>query len=96
MSFTGPGFSKNSVISFFLFAFGAIIPVFPFIFTEGFQATVLSFIISAFALFGIGSGISIITGKNIFIAGFRQVLFGLTAALITYGIGSLIGITLVN
>jgi len=87
---------EAALVSFFLFAFGAIIPVIPFIFTEGFQATVLSFIISAFALFGIGSGISIITGKNIFIAGFRQVLFGLTAALITYGIGSLIGITLVN
>lgn len=87
---------EAALVSFFLFAFGAIIPVIPFIFTEGFHATVLSFVISAFALFGIGSGISIITGKNIFIAGFRQVLFGLTAALITYGIGSLIGITLVN
>lgn len=83
-------------VSFFLFAFGAIVPVIPFIFTEGFQATMLSFFTSAFALFGIGSGISIITGKNLFYSGFRQVLFGLTAALLTYGIGALIGVTLVN
>jgi len=83
-------------VSFVLFTLGAVVPVVPFIFMEGFNATIGSFVLSAFALFGIGSGISLITGKNIFIAGFRQVLFGLTAALITYGVGTLIGVTLLN
>ncbi len=87
---------EAALVSFVLFTAGAIVPVFPFIFFEGFTATIGSFILSAVALFGIGSGISIITGKNIFAAGFRQVLFGLTAALITYGIGTLIGVSLIN
>lgn len=87
---------EAALVSFVLFTAGAIVPVIPFIFMQGFHATIGSFILSAFALFGIGSGISLITGKNIFVSGFRQVLFGLTAALITYGIGSLIGITIAN
>jgi vacuolar iron transporter family protein len=87
---------EAAFVSFALFTMGAVIPVVPFMFLEGFIATIGSFVLSAFALFGIGSGISLITGKNIFIAGFRQVLFGLTAALLTYGVGTLIGVTLLN
>ena len=87
---------EAAFVSFALFTLGAIVPVIPFLFLEGFHATLGSFILSAFALFGIGAGISLITGKNVWIAGFRQVLFGLTAALLTYGVGTLIGITLLS
>ncbi|MEN9909168.1 MAG: hypothetical protein RLZZ540_2317, partial [Bacteroidota bacterium] len=38
--------------------------------------------------------ITLLTGKGILFSGFRQVLFGLAAAAITYGIGSLIGVSL--
>jgi len=80
--------------SFFLFIMGAIIPVIPFFFTTGFTAIVLSAAASACGLFGIGAAITLFTGKSVWFSGTRQVFFGLIAAAITYGIGSLIGASL--
>jgi VIT1/CCC1 family predicted Fe2+/Mn2+ transporter len=80
--------------SFFLFTLGAIIPVIPFIFTSGFHAILLSTALSATGLFIIGSAITLFTNRNIWYSGFRQVLFGLAAAALTFGIGKLIGISI--
>ncbi|PKP10335.1 MAG: rubrerythrin family protein [Bacteroidetes bacterium HGW-Bacteroidetes-3] len=80
--------------SFFLFLIGAIIPVFPFFFAKGFNAVIFSAIASTFGLFGIGAAITLITGKSFVKSGFRQVLFGLAAAAITFGIGHLIGVSI--
>lgn len=77
--------------SFFLFIIGAVIPVIPFFFTQGYTAIVWSAISSAFGLFAIGAAITLFTNRNVWFSGFRQVLFGLMAAAITYGIGALIG-----
>ncbi len=85
---------EAAIYSFVLFAFGAIIPVFPFFFMQGYQAIVWSVIASTIGLFMIGAAITLFTGKNVWFSGFRQVLFGLVAAAITYGIGSLIGTSL--
>jgi VIT1/CCC1 family predicted Fe2+/Mn2+ transporter len=83
---------EAAVTSFLLFAVGAIIPVFPFFFLSGFNAVILSTVVSAIGLFIIGSAITLFTGKSIWFSGMRQVIFGLAAAAITYGIGSLIGV----
>lgn len=80
-----------AIISFFLFAIGAIIPVFPFIFTNGFTAVIISLILSVFGLFGIGAGVSLTTSSPLWKSGGRQVLLGLLAAGITFGLGKLIG-----
>ncbi len=85
---------EAAVYSFILFAFGAIIPLFPFFFLDGTQAILLSVGCSAIGLFLIGAAITLFTGKNVFYSGFRQVLFGLAAAAITFGIGKLIGVSL--
>jgi VIT1/CCC1 family predicted Fe2+/Mn2+ transporter len=61
---------------------------------EGYTAIGLSAILSAGGLFLIGSAITLFTGKSIWFSGFRQVLFGLIAAAITFGIGKLIGVSL--
>jgi len=45
-------------------------------------------------LFLIGAAITLFTGRSVLYSGFRQVLFGLAAAAITYTIGRLIGINL--
>ena len=42
----------------------------------------------------IGAGITLFTGRNVLYSGFRQVLFGLVAAAVTFGIGRLIGVNL--
>lgn len=85
---------EAAITSFVLFAFGAIIPLYPFIFLTGFQAICLSVASSVVGLFGIGASITLFTGKKIWFSGLRQVLFGLAAAAITYGIGSIIGVSL--
>lgn len=87
---------EAAVTSFVLFALGAIIPVFPFFFMSGMQAVIVSTILSAIGLFGIGSAITLFTGRSIWFSGIRQVLFGLAAAAITFGIGKLIGVNVVG
>lgn len=83
---------EAAIYSFILFAIGAIIPVIPFIFLSGTTAILLSTAASAVGLFIIGAAITLFTGKSIWYSGFRQVIFGLAAAAITFGIGKLIGV----
>lgn len=85
---------EAAAYSFILFAFGAIIPVFPFMFLNGTPAIMLSVIASALGLFIIGAAITLFTGKNVWYSGMRQVIFGLAAAAITFGIGKLIGVSI--
>lgn len=85
---------EAAITSFILFSIGAIIPVFPFFFLEGQTAIMISLICSAVGLFVIGAMITLMTGKPILKSGFRQVVFGLAAAALTYGIGKLIGVSL--
>jgi VIT1/CCC1 family predicted Fe2+/Mn2+ transporter len=80
-----------AITSFFLFAIGAIIPVFAFIFTGGITAVIISLILSTFGFFAIGAGVSLTTGSPLLKSGGRQVLFGLLAAGITFGLGKLAG-----
>jgi VIT1/CCC1 family predicted Fe2+/Mn2+ transporter len=80
-----------AITSFFLFAIGAIIPVFAFIFTGGITAVIISLILSALGFFAIGAGVSLTTGSPLLKSGGRQILFGLLAAGITFGLGKLAG-----
>ncbi len=83
---------EAAIYSFILFALGAIIPVLPFLFTDGTKAIGISVAFSAVGLFLIGAAITLFTGRNVWYSGFRQVLFGLAAAAVTFGIGKLIGV----
>lgn len=84
---------EAAVYSFILFSLGAVIPVLPFMFTNGMHAIIISVALSAAGLFLIGAAITLFTGKNVLYSGLRQVFFGLTAAAITFGIGKLIGVS---
>jgi VIT1/CCC1 family predicted Fe2+/Mn2+ transporter len=85
---------EAALYSFFLFAIGAILPVFPFFFLSGTPAILVSAAASAAGLFVIGAAITLFTGRSFWYSGVRQVLFGLAAAAITYGIGKWIGVSL--
>lgn len=85
---------EAAIASFILFSIGAVIPLYPFIFLDGNEALLLSIGSSVVGLFGIGAAITLLTGKGVLFSGFRQVVFGLTAAAVTYGIGTLIGVSL--
>jgi vacuolar iron transporter family protein len=84
---------EAAITSFLLFAMGAIIPLVPFFFTSGATAIVISAILSAIGLFGIGTAITLFTGRSVLFSGTRQMLFGLAAAAITFLIGRLIGVS---
>ncbi len=85
-----------AITSFLLFAVGAVLPVLPFFFTGGTQAISISVGLSAAGLFIIGAAITLFTGRSVWFSGFRQVLFGLAAAAVTFGIGKLIGVNVVG
>lgn len=85
---------EAALSSFVLFAIGAVIPVSPFFFTTGITAIILSTVFSAIGLFIIGAAITLFTGRNVWFSGLRQVVFGLAAAAITFGIGKLIGVSI--
>lgn len=80
--------------SFVLFAIGAIIPVFPFLFLSGLVAVLVSVLVSTVALFLIGAAITLLTGRSVLVSGTRQVVFGLAAAALTWGVGRLIGVAI--
>jgi len=80
--------------SFLMFTVGGIIPVIPFIFASGIHAIVLSVLMSTVGLFMIGAAITLFTGKSLWYSGLRQIIFGLLAAAITFGIGRLIGVAI--
>lgn len=77
--------------SFFLFAIGALVPVLPFLFVRGLTGIILSASFAGVMLFLLGAGITVVTGRNALAAGVRQLAFGMAAAAITFGIGSLVG-----
>ena len=80
-----------AITSFFLFAIGAIFPVFPFFFSSGLIAVGISLLFSAVGLFAIGAGITLTSGTPLLKSGSRQVLLGFAAAAITFGLGRLVG-----
>jgi len=81
-----------AITSFLLFSVGAVIPLFPFFFRSDNVAILLSLLFSTVGLFLIGSLITFFTGKSFLYSGFRQIIFGLTAAAITFYIGKAIGV----
>jgi VIT1/CCC1 family predicted Fe2+/Mn2+ transporter len=76
--------------SFVTFAFGAFVPLVPFLITSGTTAAVWSAILSAVTLFVVGALVSVITGKRFWFAGLRAVVVGAAAAATTFLIGRLI------
>jgi vacuolar iron transporter family protein len=78
--------------SFVAFALGALVPLAPFIFAQGSAAVLISAVASGLALAGVGAAISVITGRSAIMSALRMVGIGGGAALITYLIGTLVGI----
>jgi VIT1/CCC1 family predicted Fe2+/Mn2+ transporter len=79
--------------SFLAFAIGAIIPVIPFLFLTGQVAIVVSLVLSLVAMFAVGVGVSLLTGRGAIFSGLRQVGIGATAAAVTFLVGRVIGVS---
>jgi len=79
--------------SFVAFAIGASVPVIPYLFGGGTAVLFVSLALSLVGLFVIGALVSLLTGRGLIFSGVRQLTIGLAAALVTYAIGSLIGVS---
>jgi VIT1/CCC1 family predicted Fe2+/Mn2+ transporter/rubrerythrin len=78
--------------SFLAFAVGAIIPVVPYLIGSGVAAFAASLGLSLVALFAVGAGVSLLTGRSAVFSGVRQLGIGAAAAAVTYLVGSIIGV----
>src|SRR6476646_490558 len=79
--------------SFAAFALGAFVPVLPYLLLTGTAAFVASIVLSLAALFLVGAGVSLLTGRGVLFSGLRQVGIGAAAAIVTFVVGSIIGVS---
>ena len=80
--------------SFVAFAIGAVLPVIPYVFGGGAVAFGIALGLSLVALFAVGAGVSLLTGRGVLFSGLRQVGLGAAAAAVTYLVGALIGVSM--
>jgi VIT1/CCC1 family predicted Fe2+/Mn2+ transporter len=78
--------------SFVAFSVGALVPVLPYL--VGATTLVWSVVLSVLGLFGAGALVSRVTARSWWFSGLRQLLVGVLAAAVTFGVGSLVGTTL--
>jgi VIT1/CCC1 family predicted Fe2+/Mn2+ transporter len=80
-----------AISSLLTFGIGALVVIFPYFFGGGTAALVAAIILAVAALLGVGAGIGVLNGRSPVRSGLRQLLLGGAAALVTFGIGHLIG-----
>ncbi len=81
-----------SLSSFTAFAIGAFVPLIPFV--TGIGGVGASALITLGSLFFVGALLSLFTGRSARRSGLRMVLIGGVAGVVTYVVGSLLGINL--
>jgi len=74
------------------FAAGAAVPVLPYLVGSGAVAFGVSIGLSLAAMFVVGIGISLLTGRSALFSGARQVGIGALAAAVTFLVGRIIGV----
>lgn len=82
-----------AISSFLTFCLGAVVPLVPFLLFSGRAAVILSLAFSFVTLLGVGAFTAMLAGRPRWLGGLRMLLIGGGAATVTYGIGSLIGVT---
>lgn len=82
---------QASVSSFLAFAFGAVLPLVPWLFSKGAGATIVSVVVGALASVGIGMALAAFTGRSAVRSAARQLAIAAAAAGVTYGVGSAVG-----
>ncbi|NRQ36188.1 hypothetical protein HII36_30780 [Nonomuraea sp. NN258] len=78
-----------AVSSLLSFSVGAALPLVPYLF--GVRGLLVSAIVSCVALFTAGAIVSAVTARSWWYSGLRQLVVGAVAAVITFGLGNLIG-----
>jgi len=84
---------KAGAASFVAFAVGAVLPLMPWFFVHGGAAVMGSVIIGAMAALLLGAVIGSLTGRGVARTAARQLVVVAVAAAVTYGVGSLLGVS---
>ncbi len=85
-----------AISSFCLFAFGALFPVFPYLFLRGREAFFGSLLATVLGLMLIAAGTSLFTGRSLAFSAGRQLLITAAAIAVTYTVGHLLGVSLMD
>jgi VIT1/CCC1 family predicted Fe2+/Mn2+ transporter len=89
-----PGSANQAAIASFLsFSAGAVLPLLPWFFLAGLPAVLASIAIGAVAALGLGAAIGAFSGRGMVRTALRQFAAAAIAASITFGIGSLLGVS---
>jgi len=76
--------------SLFAFAIGAFVVIIPYLAGSGKAALLTAIVLAVAALFGVGASIGALNGRGVLRSGLRQVIAGVIAAGVTFGVGHLI------
>jgi VIT1/CCC1 family predicted Fe2+/Mn2+ transporter len=79
--------------SFLTFSLGALVPLIPFLFVEGTAGTLAAAAITGLALLIVGGLTSRLTGRPLVLSAFRMFAIGMGAAVVTYGVGAALGVS---
>jgi VIT1/CCC1 family predicted Fe2+/Mn2+ transporter len=83
-----------AIASFLAFSAGAFIPLLPYLLLSGHLALFGTLAATGLALFGVGSTISLFTGRQAGYGGLRMLLIGGLAGAATWSIGHALGVVL--
>jgi VIT1/CCC1 family predicted Fe2+/Mn2+ transporter len=81
--------------SFVTFAVGALVPLIPFLLgAAGLRAVLAAALITLLALFGVGLGLSLFTGRSALHSALRMVLIGGGAGAVSFLLGRALGVVI--
>jgi VIT1/CCC1 family predicted Fe2+/Mn2+ transporter len=84
---------KAALSSFVTFSMGASIPLLPYFFGTGTAAMVTAIVLGVIAALFVGAALAKFTGRPMGRSAGRQLLFSAVPAVVTYAIGSAVGVT---
>ena len=87
---------KVALSSFVSFAIGAAVVVVPFLFASGTPAVIAAIALALVALVVVGGLVGRTSGRGVAVSAFRQVAWGAGAALVTYCVGRIIGVSVTS
>ncbi|HEY3484053.1 MAG TPA: VIT1/CCC1 transporter family protein [Ilumatobacteraceae bacterium] len=80
-----------AVTSLLLFSVGALVPLFPWFFTEGAAGVLWSSALTAIAALVVGGWIATTSGRSVAVGAARQFVIVVFASAVTFGIGAVFG-----
>jgi VIT1/CCC1 family predicted Fe2+/Mn2+ transporter len=81
-----------AISSLFTYAIGALVVVLPYLITGGSGAFIAAVALAVLAMAAVGATIGVLNGRSPVRGALRQVVTGVLAAGVTYGVGALIGV----